>query len=124
VPNAIGTYGFANIGTGTFFGSVNISGTGPVSIPLDAAALAAITADQGSTFSLGGVDSESPVGSFDFGFSGGIQQLQLDGVSVAVAPVPEPATIALLATGLAALAVLRHRRSLPRRLPTEHRARC
>ena len=59
---AYGTYGFSEIGMGTLYGAVIISESesagGTVTISLDAAAIADILADQGGTFSLGGVDSE------------------------------------------------------------------
>jgi len=100
---AYGSYGFANIGTGTPYGSVNISGDGIVTISLDAAALAAITADQGSTFSLGGVNSAENTSGYDFGFTGfgSSTTLTLNGVSVS--SVPEPATLTLLGTGFFAI---------------------
>jgi hypothetical protein len=68
---AFGSYGFANIGFGTPYGGAHISGGGPVTISLDAAALANIAAAQGATFSIGGADSgENTFNTYDFAFTG------------------------------------------------------
>ncbi len=95
-----GTYGYSDIGTGTEYGSVAISASGTVTITLDAAALAALSADQGGTFSLGGVDSGEaafPRESDDFygsGFSFTPNTLTLETTSA----VPEPSSLALIVT--------------------------
>ena len=120
---SFGTYGFANIGTGTLYGTSNfltgITGPGLVTIPLDSAALAAITGAQGHTFSLGGIHSgESLPFSFinDFVTIGSpasaVTTLTLD-----VSSAPEPATLTLLGTGFVAMGTYRlsrRRRGLPR----------
>jgi hypothetical protein len=82
---SFGSYSWANIGTGTPYGSVNIGGNGLITIPLNGAALATIAAHQGGTFSLGGVDSgENTPNWYDFGFSGGNRNtLTLNVVGVA-----------------------------------------
>src|SRR5215831_9685437 len=63
---------FSDIGAGIFFGSVATSdalnGT-VIDIPLNASALAAITANQGGNVFIGGIDSGEDSGAFDFGYS-------------------------------------------------------
>jgi hypothetical protein len=94
---AFGTYGFADIGIGTPYGSTTIKSTGTVTVALDAPALADIAADEGGTFSLGGVVSGVPGGAIDF--STGATTLTLE-----IADVPEPATLTLVAIGIAGMA--------------------
>jgi hypothetical protein len=112
---SFGTYTFSQIGLGTAYGSTDISGNGTVTINLNAAALAAITADQGSTFSLGGVDSgENTPFAYDFFATRLIPgnpntyttALTLDYGPAAPPPpgngpksAPEPASITLLVSG-------------------------
>jgi hypothetical protein len=93
---AFGTYSFSDIGTGTRYGGTTISSTGTVTISLNDSALADISADQGGTFSLGGVNTE---GRSNRDFSTGATTLTLE-----VADVPEPATLTLLAIGIAGMA--------------------
>ncbi|HEY1785849.1 MAG TPA: PEP-CTERM sorting domain-containing protein, partial [Pirellulales bacterium] len=95
---AFGTYGFSDIGSGTFYGSLEISTEGIETISLNAAALADITAGQGGTFSLGGIDSGETAypatteGNFAFTTSD-------NSVSLALVTTPEPSTLALLVLG-------------------------
>jgi hypothetical protein len=110
------TAAFAALGAGTVYGTVSISGNGDVTITLDAAALAAITADQGGTFSLGGVDSgESTALGYDFAntrFPDNPTTLTLD-VSPATPPptaTPEPASLTLLGMGFFAIGGIQFRR--------------
>jgi hypothetical protein len=84
---AFGTYASSDIGTGTEYGNVGISGAGPVTITLNAAALTAIEAAQGGTFSLGGLISAENV-DYDFGFDPSASKTILT-LDVAV---PEPST--------------------------------
>ena len=96
---AFGTYNYSSMGNGTLYAtSILTSATNgsTVSILLNPAALAAITAMQGSTFSLAGVDSgeNSIVDNTDFYASNGsLSQLVL---TEAVA-TPEPSSVAVIA---------------------------
>jgi hypothetical protein len=93
---AFGTYSYFDIGPGTLYGGTTISSAGTVTIALNDVALADISADQGGTFSLGGMSA----GSFPYyDFSFGATTLTLE-----IADVPEPATITLLAIGIAGMA--------------------
>ena len=109
---AYGTYDFNDIGAGTLYGSAAIAASGTVTITLNAAALAAITADQGGTFSLGGVDSgEANYANYDFEFTRSAasseSKLTLDTV-----PTPEPATLTLLGIGIIGIIGYQLRRAL------------
>jgi PEP-CTERM motif-containing protein len=94
---AFGTYpSYTQIGTGTPYGSVDISASVTATITLNAAALVDIAAQQGGTFSLGGVDSGESGSGRDFGASQGLATtLTLSVAAAAAAPVPEPASLAL-----------------------------
>ena len=93
---AFGTYSFSDIGAGTLYGGTTISSNGTVAISLNDAALADISVDQGGTFSLGGVGSQSSPNWNDF--STGSTTLTLE-----IADVPEPATLTLLGIGIAGM---------------------
>jgi hypothetical protein len=84
-----------------------------VDLVLDNAALADITADQGGTFSVGGVDSgESNVGveNGDFGASAGfINDLVLATGRAPLNGTPEPGAVALLLGSGVAVIGLRRR---------------
>lgn len=91
-----GTYTFEGIGTGTVYGAIDISGNGNIDIQLNEAALAAITAAQGETFSLGGVNSSENSGGYigDFASTDGyFSRLTFE---FKAAEVPEPSSLILL----------------------------
>lgn len=107
-----GTYGFMSIGAGTPYGSATINASGTVTIALNAAALAAISADQGGTFSLGGVDSgEANYANYDFEFTrsaaDAVTSLTLD---TRPTSTPEPASLMLLGIGVLGLVGYRWRK--------------
>jgi hypothetical protein len=87
-----------------------------ISITLDSAALADIVAHQGGNIFIGGIDSgeNSSTSAFDFAKTGnpagtiGVTSLSL---TTAPAPVPEPASVVLLASVLIGLLVAFHRKT-------------
>ena len=116
---AFGSYAYSNIGTGTVYGTTSLNVTSDltvVSIALDAAAVAAVTADEGHTFSLGGVDSgelsSGPTNNYDFANSGGTNLAAL-----VFTMTPEPGSLALLlAAGTVAVALRARRGSRGQRV--------
>lgn len=109
-----GTYSFSGIGSGTPYGSTIISASGAVNISLNLLARNAITAAQGTTFSIGGVNSgESlfPARELDFAYSGINEKSRL---VLQFATVPEPSSLALAAVGCVALLAfaIRNRRAM------------
>lgn len=111
---AHGSYTFSDIGLGTSYGSVTISSVGIVSVILNASAIAAISAAQGGTFSLGGVHSGENLdgNNYDFGLSGGdatSTTLILNTSNTSSAATPEPTTLAIFGIG-AGIAGLKARR--------------
>jgi hypothetical protein len=105
-----GSYGFAGIGAGPLYGSETIAGNGTVFVYLNADAVFAISAAQGGTFSLGGVDSGETIFSLtqqevDFANSGGSFVTTL-----ILSVVPEPSSLALGAFGLIGFAIWGWRR--------------
>jgi hypothetical protein len=105
---------FAALGAGTLYGSVSISDNGTATITLNSAALAAITADQGGTFSLGGVDSgEDTSLGYDFANTRFPDNPTTLTLNVNPSVTPEPASMTLLCTGFFAFGAfgLRRRRS-------------
>jgi hypothetical protein len=109
---------YDDLGSGTVFASVNVPTPRVLqpeilTINLNADALAAIQSN-GGWFAIGGAVTtlRSPFVPISyeglFAFSGPSVQLIVEGQQV---PVPEPATMALLASGLAAVAIRLRRRS-------------
>jgi hypothetical protein len=93
---------FTDVTTSNPFGSVGTSSASAgttISITLNSAALAAITADQGGHIFIGGIDSgetSSTAAAGDFGFSGSGNVTSLS-LTTGAAPVPEPASVVLFA---------------------------
>jgi len=107
---------FTDVTKSDLFGSVFTSGADDdttISIPLNAAALAAISADQGKDIFIGGIDSgeNSSTAAGDFGFTSGHSNAKLDLTTATVpSPSPEPSSLILLATVIAAVLVGGRRR--------------
>ncbi|MGD0438546.1 MAG: hypothetical protein ABSB86_18965 [Bryobacteraceae bacterium] len=105
---AFGTYAFSDIGAGSLYASDTITpgyDDSTVDTPLNSTALAALNADQGGTFSLGGkISDETTPDDFVFG-SGTNFAAEL--TLTTITEVPEPSVIALLAGCLAICALLR-----------------
>ena len=94
---------FAALGAGTLYGSVSISDNGTATITLNSAALADITADQGGTFSLGGVDSgEDTSLGYDFANTRFPDNPSTLTLNVNPSVTPEPASMTLIGTGFLA----------------------
>jgi len=110
---------FTDVTNSNPFGSVSTTsadGGTTVSIPLNAAALAAISADQGTDIFIGGIDSgeNTSTGAGDFfstGLPGVPSNTKLDLTTATVpSPVPEPSSLILLATVIVAVLVGGRRR--------------
>jgi hypothetical protein len=106
---------YADLGSGTFFGSVTTSGSFDVSMPeirvtLNSDAIAAINAARtgaDTNFLVGGLLASDDGGDWIFSSSSGVPAATLE---LTTAAVPLPAGLPLLAAGLGALAFLRRRR--------------
>lgn len=89
---------FTDVTTSNPFGSVNTSSADDgttLSITLNAAALAAISADQGGNIFIGGIDSGETSSSDAVDFSGAPGNVALD-LTTAASAVPEPSSLPLL----------------------------
>jgi hypothetical protein len=107
---SFGTYGFASLAGGTVYGNTTIFDNGTVFVYLNAAAVSAIAAAQGGTFSLGGVDSGETIFSetqqeVDFAHSG-----SSFATTLILSVVPEPSSLILGALGLIGFAAWGWRR--------------
>jgi PEP-CTERM motif len=104
-----GTYDFSDIGQGAVYGTANIPPNDfAVTVSLKSDALAAIIADQGGTFSLGGVDSGETAGGFQFGDT--LSDNATLELATSIAAVPEPTSLAVFGAALAGFAVMRRRK--------------
>ena len=108
---------FSGVGTANPFGSVSTSSTDDgtiIDITLNAAALAAITSDQGGNIFIGGIDSGETAGGYDFGTTGVAGETDnttdLSLVTSASTSVPEPSAVLLLAPAAGWIAWRRLRR--------------
>jgi len=102
---------YNDLGTGTLFGSTSVSAANNganVNIPLNSAALAALQSGLGGSFAFGGsLTTLSAPGLVEGVFllssaNTGTRQLVLN-------TIPEPATLVLLGSGLAAIGIARRR---------------
>jgi hypothetical protein len=105
------TAAFAALGGGTLYGSVSISDNGTATVTLNSAALAAITADQGGTFSLAGIDSgENTSLGYDFANTRFPDNPTTLSLNVNPSVTPEPASMTLIGTGFLAFGAFGVRR--------------
>lgn len=97
---SFGTYNFSDIGSGTLFASTTVTAAQDettIQISLNSAALLAIAADQGDTFSLGGrIADESTADDFIFGSGTNFA------TSLILTTTPEPSATFLMAIAFAA----------------------
>lgn len=99
---------FADLGSGTTYGSFSAPSQGQVSVSLNKEALTALTGSIGSQFAVGLVADSG----FAFGGSqiGTVTRLSLETMDVAAA-VPEPATWAMMLVGFGGIGFAMRRRS-------------
>jgi hypothetical protein len=116
---AFGSYVYSTMRSGTVYGTTSLnvaSDLTVVDIVLDPAAIAAITADQGGTFSLSGVDSGDlsmgPINNYDFAATGGASSVSALVLSTSsTSTTPEPSSFALfVALGTSGIALCRRSR--------------
>src|ERR1700733_6590655 len=106
---SFGSYAYSDIGTGALYASTTVTAADDemtIQIPLDSAALLAMIAHQGATFSLGGrIADETTADDFLFGGSTDF----VASLTLTTIATPEPSIRILSAIGLA-VCVLRRRK--------------
>ena len=99
---------FADLGTGTVYGSTPGTSASLVVFSLNAAGLAALTAGEGGLFAIGGDLSPLSPGSISYMYGNSEVGVSLD--LTTTAPVPETSSIALLFTVVVAVVLSFRRR--------------